>query len=191
MEAQLTEFLEEAKEKSSSTPLTLSVRELLARWSAKRRGYWIVERVRTDLDSFELTTEPDFNDVWIDADIKIVPIQQDAEQNEPTTTQETSTTSPIPREIYLRVNSLASANSGLVGLAPQDTVPTAQALMMRYDYSQLPVLSGERDLRGAVSWESIAQARIRNSECSLADATGSFSCRPWTNELLESSPRRI
>jgi CBS domain-containing protein len=191
MEAELVDFLKEAKEKSSITPVALSVRELLAKWSAKRRGYWIVERVRADLDAFALTTDPDFNDVWIDADVKIVPVEQDAESNEPTTTQETSTTSPIQREIYLRVNSLASANSGLVSVVPQDTVQTAQALMMRYDYSQLPVLSGERDLRGAVSWESIAQARIRNSECSLADATGSAELVRGDDDLLAQIPRIV
>jgi hypothetical protein len=39
--------------------------------------------------------------------------------------------------------------------------------MLRHDYSQLAVLSGSRDLRGAVSWESIAQSRIRSPSAVL------------------------
>src|SRR6266540_1717414 len=191
MDTDVAAFLKEAKEKSFGSPVRLSVRELLAKWSAKRRGYWIVERIRTDLEDFSLTTYPDFNEVWIDSDVEIVALLQHPTPDESVAIQETSTTSPIPREIYLRVNSLASANSGLVAVSPQDTVQTAQSLMMRYVYSQLPVLSSERDLRGAVSWESIAQARIRNSECSLADATGTAELVRDDDDLLAQIPRIV
>jgi len=191
MEEDPAEFLKAAKQQASSAPLTLSVRDLLAKWSAKRRGYWVVERIRTDLDALNLTTVPYFNDVWIDAEVKIVPLEVSAAPDEATAIQETSTSSPIPREIYLRVNSLASANSGVISISPQDTVQKAQSLMMRYDYSQLPVLSGERDLRGAVSWESIAQARIRSSECSLGDATGAAELVRDDDDLLAQIPRIV
>jgi CBS domain-containing protein len=191
MDAELAAFLETAKGNASDSPLTLSVRELLAKWSAKRRGYWIVKRIQEDLGSHQLTTDPEFTDIWIDAETRIVPLRQHDISDESTTIQETSTTSPIPREIYLRVNSLASANSDVVSVSPQDSVQKAQALMMRYDYSQLPVLSGERDLRGAISWESIAQARIRNSECSLADATGAAELVRDDADLLDQIPRII
>lgn len=191
MDANITDFLKEARERASNSPVTLSVRELLAKWSAKRRGYWVVERIRSDLETFSLTTDPDFNEVWIDANVEIVALPQRTVPDESIAIQETSTSSPIPREIYLRVNSLASANSGLVAVSPQDTVQTAQALMMRYDYSQLAVLSGERDLRGAVSWESIAQARIRNSDCSLADVTGTAELVRDDDDLLAQIPRIV
>jgi hypothetical protein len=47
----------------------------------------------------------------------------------------------------------------------------ARALMLRYDFSQLAVMSGPRQLIGAVSWESMALAAIRQPDFSLRDAT--------------------
>jgi hypothetical protein len=73
-------------------------------------------------------------------------------------------------QVSLRVNSLASANAGVEFVRLDDTLERAQALMMRKDYSQLAVQSGPRDLRGAVSWESIAQAKIRKPDAGLRDA---------------------
>lgn len=64
---------------------------------------------------------------------------------------------------------------GVISVKMDDDLETAQALMMRYDYSQLPVMSGPRDLRGAVSWESIAQARINKTDANLRDCTVSRS----------------
>lgn len=72
--------------------------------------------------------------------------------------------------IGLRIDSLESANSGVTSVKPDDTLEKVQSLMMRHDYSQLAVMSGVRDLRGAVSWESIARARIRNPAATLKDA---------------------
>jgi CBS domain-containing protein len=60
---------------------------------------------------------------------------------------------------------------GVISVKMDDDLETAQALMMRYDYSQLPVMSGPRNLRGAVSWESIAQARINKTDANLRDCT--------------------
>ena len=70
----------------------------------------------------------------------------------------------------LRVNSLASANAGVECVRLDDALERAQALMMGNDYSQLAVQSGPRDLRGAISWESIAQAKIRKPDADLRDA---------------------
>jgi hypothetical protein len=42
--------------------------------------------------------------------------------------------------------------------------------MIAKDYSQLAVLTGPRDLKGAVSWRTIARARLYKSEITLADA---------------------
>lgn len=43
--------------------------------------------------------------------------------------------------------------------------------MLRHDYSQLAVMSGSRQLVGAVSWESMAKAAMVRPDLGLADAT--------------------
>jgi restriction system protein len=73
-------------------------------------------------------------------------------------------------QVSLRVNSFASANAGVEWVRLDDSLERAQTLMMGKDYSQLAVQSGPRDLRGAISWESIAQAKIRKPDADLRDA---------------------
>ena len=72
--------------------------------------------------------------------------------------------------LSLRIDSLPSSTLGVVSVGPADSLEHAQSLMMSRDLSQLAVLTGPRSLRGAVSWESIAKARIRDPGASLMDA---------------------
>jgi CBS-domain-containing membrane protein len=66
---------------------------------------------------------------------------------------------------------IPSATHGVTGVRPDQGLGEAQAVMSACDYSQLAVMSGDRDLKGAVSWRSIAQARLAKSRITLADAT--------------------
>lgn len=60
--------------------------------------------------------------------------------------------------------------------------------MLRYDYSQLAVMSGARQLVGAVSWESIALASIRAPEFTLADATFAATAVDPGDDLIKLIP---
>ena len=46
----------------------------------------------------------------------------------------------------------------------------AVSLMLRDDYSQLAVMSGRHTIEGAVTWQSIAEAKLRSSQAKLADS---------------------
>jgi hypothetical protein len=48
------------------------VRDFLAWFDAKRRGYFVVQRIRTELERAGLTTFPDFETAWIDAPIGFI-----------------------------------------------------------------------------------------------------------------------
>ncbi|MEU6557805.1 N-6 DNA methylase [Streptomyces sp. NPDC046915] len=60
--------------------------------------------------------------------------------------------------VGLTVGDLPSALASVVSVPPSSTFDEAITRMVINDYSQLPVLSG-RNLRGAVTWQSIARAR--------------------------------
>jgi hypothetical protein len=77
---------------------------------------------------------------------------------------ETAVESGIDDDITLTVGSIEAASRGVESVPLDDTLKHAQSVMMRYDYSQLAVLSGPRSVRGAISWESIAQERLRNPQ---------------------------
>jgi restriction system protein len=163
------DFLKLAAERAISNPLTVSIRSLLQYWDAKRRGYLITEEIRRDLTAVRLATSPAFTEGWIDTPVTIVPISSDPlELNERVSPADAAVVPAV--EVSLRVNSLASANAAVESVRLDDSLERAQALMMRSDYSQLAVQSGPRDLRGAISWESIAQAKIRKPDAGLRDA---------------------
>jgi len=56
-------------------------------------------------------------------------------------------------------------------VSPDQTLEQAQALMAAYDYFQLAVMFSDRNLKGAVSWRSIARAYLRKPEISIVDTT--------------------
>lgn len=185
-------FLADAAARQQENYVTISIRELLAYWDAKRRGYWIVDEIQRDLQQAGLTTNPSFAEGWIDNIVTLVPINS-SEIKENTTGIGTldvvdATDRSLP-QVALRVGSLYSANSGLTSVSPQDDLETAQSLMMHLDYSQLGVLSGPRTLRGAVSWESIAQARIYNPAATLKDATKPAEIVRISDDLLTQVPK--
>lgn len=64
--------------------------------------------------------------------------------------------------VGLTVGNLPSALGGVVSVSPSGTFDEAITQMVMNDYSQLPVMSGTRVLRGAVTWKSIARARHAN-----------------------------
>jgi CBS domain-containing protein len=183
-------FIADALARPDSDPLTLSIRSLLGHWNAKRRGYWIVGEIERDLTEAGLVTVPAFSDGWIDDVVQLLPIKTlntslvNAEERETSSmearaegsaldVQESDSLSEesiFPFPTMLRVSALPSAYKGIKAISPDATLAVAQSVMLRYDYSQLAVLSGDRNIRGAVSWDSLAQAKFRDPDCTLADA---------------------
>jgi CBS-domain-containing membrane protein len=63
--------------------------------------------------------------------------------------------------VQLCFSDLEASTSGVVGVAPTDTVERAGTLMALRDFSQLPALSGPRALNGVICWKSLGEARLR------------------------------
>jgi restriction system protein len=162
------ELLRLAANEAPSKPIKLSIRTLLQYWNAKRRGYWITEEINRDLTTAGVATVPPFTEGWIDATIALVPLARHVSLSDEAAATDAEVVAPAA-QVSLQVGSLASANAGVEAVTLDDTLDRAQALMMHKDYSQLAVQSGVRDLRGAISWESIAQAKIRKPAAGLRD----------------------
>ncbi|WP_370945388.1 CBS domain-containing protein [Amycolatopsis sp. cg5] len=181
----LAKFLEQAAKQAHSSPISLTVRELLSYWGAKRRGIWVVERIRRDLEDHELTIDPDFTSAWIDSTITLIP--QTGHTRSPDLDAETEIVEETDRalpDVEMRVGQARSANAGVVSVSRDDSLEKARTLMMRHDFSQLPVMSGRRELLGAVTWESIVDALLRSSEATVRDAMRSAEVVPVDDNLL-------
>jgi CBS domain-containing protein len=155
------EWLKAVATQAKEEPVELSVRQLLAKFNAQRRGYVIAMEIGRELKRSHLRTDPPFTDVWIDARVRLVPLEPESDNE---------VLVPKSADISLRIGMLPSANTDLVWIQPTESLATAQGVMMTHDFSQLPVLKGERDSAPrSITWESIAQARVSKKDIDLAD----------------------
>jgi hypothetical protein len=67
-----------------------------------------------------------------------------------------------PMDGIIRVSSIPSANRGVVSVLLTDSISKPTTLMSFEGYSQLAIMQGEREVRGMITWESIAKCRARN-----------------------------
>lgn len=82
------------------------------------------------------------------------PLNAPSEQVAPQILDVDSSSSSDP---IVRVASLAAANRGVVSVSVNAQITEATTLMFFENYSQLAVMQGDRDVKGMISWESIAQ----------------------------------
>lgn len=177
-------FLDDAAALEPGNEVSITVRKLIAYWNAERRGYWIRKQVEKNLAERGLRTVPSFVDGWIDNTVRLIPLRD--QDHTPTGDDADSVEETIPASDSQETQSDLMAG-GLTfedldralfeGMRPavisavsrEDTLAKAQSLMMRYDYSQLPVMSSAHTCRGAVSWESIARTVVHKSGATLTD----------------------
>lgn len=183
------EFLKKAAERPAGREMSTSIRDFLALWDAKRRGFWVVKKINEDLTRHSLITSPSFESGWIDNRIKLV--RKDQLETAESSSPVTSTTPEASQVNWLRVSSLESANRGLVSVSKNDSLRKAQSLMIRHDYSQLPVIEGGRRLEGAISWESIAKAAVHSPEADLKSCISPANYASLDDDLLSQIPRII
>ena len=127
---------------------TVTVRQFLGRFGYSRRGPIIVSTIRKELDSHGLRTSPDFEYQYIDSNI-LVDLDEDGGE----ISEEKIYTDPT-----VRIDILPAAHNIPVRVSPDHKLVKATTLMRMNDYSQLPVMIGERDVKGVVSWNSIGVA---------------------------------
>jgi hypothetical protein len=114
-----------------------------------------------------LVTEPDFESAYIDSHIsfRLATDKRPASEQEAAapiqnvTIAFSASSVPVAPPSYAdptyRVSKLAAANKPPVSVTPDASVEEAITLMLKNDFSQLPVMAGERDVKGVVSWPSI------------------------------------
>ncbi len=159
----LAEIAQQLREGKGAPSVT--VREFLSSFDAQRRGYWIVSRIRQALRDVQLQTDPDFESAYLDSPItfSLVTKQpepaQGVELSDELTITDSAAVTLTPTSIYAdptyRISKLGAANNPPVSVAPNATLQEAVTIMLANDFSQLPVMTSERDVKGVVSWNSI------------------------------------
>jgi CBS domain-containing protein len=107
----------------------------------------------------------DFESTYLDAEMKFElatgmthPDGHQAEVSETITVTDHAEVRVVPATFAdptYRISKLGAANRRPVSVRPDSTLVEATTLMMANDFSQLPVMISERDVKGTVSWKSI------------------------------------
>ncbi len=109
-----------------------------------------------------ITTRPDFAGEYIDAEVTFVSSAEELEEEDyqysrslsrfsPSADEEEEIEAPVSTGDFAdpsyRIKRLHSANARPVSANPDMTVDVAMTIMLRYDYSQLPVMTGQPSSR--------------------------------------------
>ena len=176
--AKLPAQLQQAAEQVHQTGKAKMVRvkDLLSWFEAQRRGILVVREIRAALKKAKLITVPDFEVAYIDQRIKLKPLPVVAQKSpdntenivkEPPSAESSgyeavvggSVPDPAPR-----IGMLKAANTPPLSVTRDAEVTQAITLMLMNDYSQLPVMQGDRSVDGLISWKSIGKTRIGESK---------------------------
>ena len=196
----MNELIESAKNAvAAGTGAKTTARLLLAAFGGQRRRANIVENIRGDLNKAGLVTVPDFTSTWIDAEIAIVAAPQappPADAGDEATPLDAAEAEALPagepKEAMQLIRMLSAANRGVLSVKPQDTLELAITLMLAHDFSQLPVMTGPRDLKGVVSWKSIGgRLAQRTKLLTVSDAMEPGIVVKETDSLFEATAQII
>ncbi|WP_161784149.1 CBS domain-containing protein [Janthinobacterium sp. RA13] len=164
----------------NSATISIFVRDLVS-WSGylRRRGS-SERRIQSALDKLRLRTLPDFRNAHISGEVMLQKIEDNIAP--PLQTEIAKEMLQIDRDAHiLKVGRLEAANRRPTKVAPGALIFEATSLMIKHNFSQLPIMSDERRVIGIISWKSIANQMLINNklpervdECSLPIETVSF-----------------
>ncbi|MEH2587403.1 CBS domain-containing protein [Bradyrhizobium sp. AZCC 1721] len=160
----------EEKLRRGESPNPVSVRSFLAWFGAQRRSYWNVWSIRKALEKAKLLTSPDFESAYVDSEIRfeLLDDQEAVSEVDELMKAERSSASEVVTSILpavaadptYRISKLAAANNKPLSVNPNASLKEAITLMMANDFSQLPVMTNERDTKGTISWLSIGTRSV-------------------------------
>jgi predicted transcriptional regulator len=143
--------------KNGIAPPKETVRTLLSWQGVSRRGWRVSRRIKWRLEQHGLRTEPDFEYAYIDGYISF----QKAPPKEVLAKE--SAIDPTHR-----IARLTSANRAPLCVKPDSTLQQTVTLMLTNDYSQLPVMTSTREVKGIVSWKTIGSRLALKRPCTTA-----------------------
>lgn len=146
-------------------------------WGSQRRGSFITSTIRQALAQTKLRTIPDFDATYLDGPITFVPAVEKNTTADFTENIETTVTgiesvvtvgfASAQVDPSYRVTRLKSARTVPLSISPETTISEAITLMMKHSYSQLPVMIGERTVKGLLSWKSLGKRLALEKKCAV------------------------
>ena len=130
----------------SAEPQTETLRTILSWFGYQRRGAQVLATMQQAFAEYGVRTVPDLSEPWIDGEVTLSLAPAGARE--------------LPRHeaLITRLGHLDAANRPPISVARDHAVGVAMTLMLRHDFSQLPVMRTEREVEGVISWRTIGEA---------------------------------
>ena len=165
-----------ARLQAGSTVEDVTVREFLWWFGAQRRSYWNVEKIQEQLSAHSLQTHPSFISQYIYGPINFIHTPSDRIGHF-RDVEESSVVEPedcddlpawISRDPTYSISKLASANKNVISVRPDSSLAEIITVMLSNDFSQVPVISGTRTIKGVVTWKSISSKILLGGDADTA-----------------------
>lgn len=168
---ELNAIIATLKEGRTAEPTT--IRTFLSWFGAQRRTTHNVSYIESQLAKGGVRTVPGYLNRWVDS-----PMTFELSSKESATSD--SISPPVDRgtevssddqigpsdqaldDPSFRIGSIASARRPPVHVRPTATLQEAMTLMLARNFSQLPVMTSDRDVKGVISWTSIGTRLAAN-----------------------------
>jgi len=152
-----------------------TIRDFLGWFGAQRRTRLNVEYIEAQLAKAGVRTVPGYLNRWVDSPLGFELAREPDKSSKESArlSAATSTAGDATTEVEegikaeaddpsFRLGNVKSATGGLTSVKPNASLQEAVTLMMSRNYSQLPVMTGEREARGVISWKSIGARLAAN-----------------------------
>ncbi|MER7005810.1 CBS domain-containing protein [Dactylosporangium sp. NPDC000555] len=146
---------------------SLQVPALLALFGMRLRNHQTVPVIAEALSEVGLNTVPSFTTCGFGTEVFVVAAEYDDSPGE--TTEEEFSPGALPQQSF-KIGDIPSARGGVDSVPSSAPLSQATYLMKLRNYSQLPVIDGMSDLRGVITWSSIAARYEMGEMPSLASA---------------------
>lgn len=136
---------------------TISAAEFLSLFGVRVRNHDNVARISACLAEAEVSTIPSFTTCAGTSALHLVKAKPTAvaTEDEEDEHEDELSASAMPHRA-LQIGDLPSARNGVESVSSDTDLAAATMLMRVRNYSQLPVINGTADLRGVLTWSSIA-----------------------------------
>jgi len=122
----------------------VTVREFIGWFDVARRRSQQVNHIREELDKYKIITNPDFDSISVEDEIGF----ESCDGNK----GERSFIDPI-----YRLGRMGVAQNPPLSISPDASIAEAITIMLHKDYSQLPVMTTTSEVKGVITWKSIAK----------------------------------
>ena len=146
---------------------TLRTSDLLAMFGTRMRNHQTVPMIQEALHEVGLDTRPSFTTCGLTTEMLVVAksvsaaIEDEAEEEvQPGT---------LPQQSF-KIGDVPSARTGVISVTSSDLLSAATHAMRQKRYSQLPVIDGLADLKGVITWDSIAARYEKGETPTLANS---------------------